>query len=211
MIIKILSLFIATFAVFGAGSTGTSHAADTTNAALVAKAEDPAQNFIDTVASRGINFLSDPALSPTAQRQAFRALLQDSFDLDTIGRFALGKYWRVATPSERAEYQRLFEKMVIGVYAERFGTYDGQKLKTTGTKSASDTDTIVNSVIIPKGGGEKVRVDWRVRKSGSRYRVVDVIVEGVSMSVTQRSDFAAAIQQGGGDVSALLKHLREMP
>ncbi len=211
MIFKTFSFVLATLALVTFFPVQTSHAADTSNAALVSAHTDGAQVFIDSVASRGINFLSDPALSPTAQRQAFRALLHDSFDLDTIGRFALGKYWRVATPAERAEYQRLFEKMVIGVYAERFGTYDGQKLKTTGTKSASETDTIVNSIIIPKGGGEKVRVDWRVRKNGSRYRVVDVIVEGVSMSVTQRSDFSAAIQQGGGNVSALLKHLREMP
>lgn len=170
--------------------------------------ERGAQNFIDGVAKRGISFLSNKDMSDGQRRGAFRSLLRDSFDLDTIGRFALGRYWRVATPSERAEYQRLFEKMVIDVYAERFGSYDGQKLQVANAKTASETDAIVVTYIVPANGGEKVRVDWRVRKTGARYRVVDVIVEGVSMGVTQRSDFSAVIQRGGGEVTALLKHMR---
>lgn len=179
----------------------------TTPTTQVANTSGP-QNFVDTVAKRGISFLADDKLSPAQQRQSFRTLLRDSFDLSTIGRFVLGRYWRVATASERAEYQRLFERMVIDVYAERFSTYNGQTLKTTTAKAVNDTDTIVSSLIVPKEGGEKVKVDWRIRGSGARYRVVDVIVEGVSMSVTQRADFAAVIQRGGGEVSALLKHMR---
>lgn len=167
-----------------------------------------AKSFIESVAKRGIDFLSDPSMGLAQQRQSFRSLLNDSFDLDTIGRFALGKYWRVATPAQRAEYQRLFQGMVVDVYTERFSTYDGQDLKVTGAKMVNDTDALVSSTILQKSGGEKAKVDWRVRKTGNRYRVVDVIVEGVSMGVTQRSDFAAVIQRGGGDVAVLIDHLR---
>jgi phospholipid transport system substrate-binding protein len=167
-----------------------------------------ARSFIDRVAGRGIGFLSDPKMTRDQQRAAFRGLLRDSFDLPTIGRFALGPYWRVATAQQRTDYQRLFEAMVIEVYAQRFSTYNGQQLKIDDAKQVNDTDAIVTSYILPKDGGERIKLEWRVRYNDGSYRIVDVIVEGVSMSVTQRSDFSSVIQRGGGDMSVLLDYLR---
>lgn len=176
---------------------------------VAATAQTGAENFIESVAERGIGFLSDTKLSESGKRAAFRTLLRDAFDLKTIGRFALGPYWRTASNAQRMEYQRLFEEMVIGVYAARFGTYNGQQLKIDGSKAVGDTDTMVTTHIKPKDGGEAVQVDWRVRFDGGHYRVVDVVVEGVSMSVTQRSDFASVISNGGGDVAVLINHLKK--
>ena len=167
-----------------------------------------AQGFIESVARRGIGFLSDASMTPAQQKQSFRNLLRDSFDMATIGRFALGQYWRVATPAQRTEYLRLFEKMIVDVYSERFVTYNGQTLKMDGTKQVNDTDSMVTTFVVPKNGGSSVRVDWRVRQSGGAYRIVDIVVEGVSMSVTQRSDFSAVLNRGGGDIAALIEYLK---
>lgn len=169
---------------------------------------DGAKAFIQSVADRGIVFLSDKKGNLEAQKKSFRALLRDSFDLETIGRFALGKYWRVATPAQRAEYQRLFEKMVIDVYADRFSSYDGQVLVVSDAKAVGDNDVMVATQIVPKDGSEKINIDWRVRKGDAGFKVVDVVVEGVSMGVTQRSDFAAVIGRGDGNVSVLIDHLK---
>jgi phospholipid transport system substrate-binding protein len=166
-----------------------------------------AQKFIDNMAGQAIEFLGNPGMSQTAKQQAFEKLLRESFDMDTIGRFALGRYWRTATDSQRKEYTNLFRKMVVQVYSARFSEYDGQKFETRSVRPEGEKDTLVTSFIIPPSGPE-VQVDWRVRHKDGRYRIVDVIVEGVSMSVTQRSDFAAVIQRGGGDVGVLLNHLR---
>lgn len=168
-----------------------------------------AMTFVDSVGKRGIGILSAAATSEVQRKQSFKSLLNDSFDLTTIGRFALGRYWRVATAQQRGEYQRLFEKMIIDVYSDRFSSYSGQQLKTDSAKMVSDTDAMVTTFILPKDGGEKVRVDWRVRNTRGTYKIVDVVVEGVSMSVTQRSDFASVIQRGGGDIAVLIDHLKQ--
>lgn len=178
------------------------------NAAHAATKSD-AQAFIERIADRGIGFLETHKGSPEKQRAAFRDLLRDNFDLNTIGRFAMGKYWRVATPQQRADYSRLFETMIVRVYSERFASYNGQKLSVDGSKELSDTDTMVQSRIIPTDNSSPVKVEWRVRKSGGTFKVVDIVVEGVSMSVTQRSDFSAVIEKGGGNVSVLIDHLRK--
>ena len=63
--------------------------------------------------------------------------------------------------------------------------------------------------MINQPSGSDVSVDWRVRERGGSMKILDVIVEGVSMSVTQRSDFSSVIQRGGGNVDVLLDHLRK--
>lgn len=168
-----------------------------------------AQSFVQNMADEAIGFLGSQGMSHEQKKNAFRKLLQDSFDMKTIGRFALGRYWRVATPAERDEYQKLFEKMVIDVYSSRFAEYQGQSFETRGFREDGAKDTLVTSFIVPKDGPE-IQVDWRVRNKDGRYKVVDIMVEGVSMSVTQRSDFSSVIQRGGGSVSALLTHLRAL-
>ena len=166
-----------------------------------------AEDFIGSMATRALQFLANGGMSQDQKKASFRGLLNDSFDLDTIGRFVLGRYWKTSTEAQRQEYLRLFRSMVVDVYAKRFGDYKGQKFETRGHRADGDKDTIVTSYIVP-GDGPEVQVDWRVRYKNGKYQIVDVIVEGVSMSVTQRSDFAAVIQRGGGDVQVLLNHLR---
>jgi phospholipid transport system substrate-binding protein len=169
-----------------------------------------ARSFVDAMAKKTVAFLADKALSEKQKKSQFRTLLFADFDMDTIGRFVLGTYWRTSTPAQRDEYLRLFREMIAAVWAERFESYEGQKFELRGARAAEDSakDTIVSSVIIPQGNPD-VRVEWRVRFKDGQYKIVDVVVEGVSLSVTQRSDFASVIQRGGGDVQVLLASLRE--
>lgn len=166
-----------------------------------------ARNFIDNMTKRGISFLSNKALSQEQQEKEFRALLNDTFDMNTIARFSLGRYWRVADAAQKKEYLRLFNKMVLDVYSSRFGEYQGQKIEVVSAREAGKRDAMVKSVISGNGNPE-IDVDWRVRYKDGKYRIIDVMIEGVSMAQTQRSDFSAVIQRGGGKVEVLLKHLR---
>ena len=83
-----------------------------------------------------------------------------------------------------------------------------ETLKITGSRPEGDTDGIVSSQII-RPDAPPVAVDWRVRQRGDSLKVIDVAVEGVSMSVTQRSEFASVIQRGGGQIESLLQTLRQ--
>lgn len=192
-----------------AGMAGYALTAESPILAAAAENMAPgAQKFIDGMAQRALDFLANASLSQEQKSNEFRRLLQDSFDLDTIGRFALGRYWQVATPDERKEYQRLFRNMVVEVYSARFKEYKGQHVETRNVRLDGGKDAIVTSFIVQEDGSE-IQVDWRVRYKNGRYQIVDVIVEGVSMSVTQRSDFSSVIQRGGGSVQALLAYLKK--
>ena len=60
------------------------------------------------------------------------------------------------------------------------------------------------------GGGAPARVDWRVRGAPGAYKIIDVVVEGISMVVTQRSEFASVIRRGGGRLDSLTTQLRDL-
>lgn len=168
--------------------------------------EQEAKAFIEKLTSQGIGFLSNAGLSQDQKKSEFKKLLHSNFDMRTIGRFSLGRYWNVASKSELDEYQNLFEDMIVDVYSSRFGDYSGQELVVDSARPDGKADAIVHSYI--KGKGQKISVDWRVRQKNGSMKVIDVIVEGVSMATTQRSEFSSIIQRGGGEVSALLTHLK---
>ncbi|MBL4803639.1 MAG: ABC transporter substrate-binding protein [Alphaproteobacteria bacterium] len=191
----------------GVMALGTNTFSLTSTAHAEEKQASGAEAFIQNLTDKGVAFLSDSSLSVEQQKQEFKTILNRDFDLNTIGRFALGRYWKSANKEQRDEYLKLFNTMVIDVYSQRFEDYNGQDIKITGSRPEGKKDVLVSSVMKQKGGPD-VRLDWRVREKNGGFKVVDVIVEGVSMSLTQRSDFASVIQRGGGNVEALLQHLR---
>ena len=173
-----------------------------------AASEDAAAAFVDGLGKKALSSLTAPELEQAEREKRVRNLLRGYFDINTIAKFSLGTHWRNATETQRAEYLKLFEGMIVKTYAQRFSEYSGQELKIGKATKASDRDTVVASQIIQQDG-PPVSVEWRVRDKGGDMKIIDVIVERISMSVTQRSDFASVIQGGGGNVDALLESLRK--
>lgn len=165
------------------------------------------QAFIEDVTSRGIGFLENSELSEEDRVKEFENILTHNFDMKTIARFALGRYWRTSTPAQKKEYLKLFEDMVVNVYSRRFSDYNGGKIEVISARPQGKADAIVSSRIIPNRGSA-IKVDWRVRSKKGSLKIIDIMVEGVSMTLTQRSDFASVIQRGGGNIDVLLAHLR---
>ena len=169
-------------------------------------AADPAA-FIDEMGKRALDVLSN---SPSASvRQArFRELFREDFDVPRIARFVLGRYWNVASEAERAEFQRLFEDYVVFAYSSRLSQYSGERFRVAGSHPEEGA-VIVSSEIIRPGEDRPLKVDWRLVRDRSALKIADVIVDGISMAVTQRSEFAAVIQRNGGQVNGLLTVMRE--
>ncbi|MDE1153197.1 MAG: ABC transporter substrate-binding protein [Micavibrio sp.] len=168
--------------------------------------DTPAAAFVQGLGDKALTSLTAKDLPAAERAERVRTLLRTNFDVPTIARFVLGRGWNTATDAQRKEYMKLFEDMIVKTYTKRFADYSGQAFKVLGSKSLSDTDSLVSSQIL-QNDGPAVQVDWRVRGKGGQLKVVDVVVEQISMSVTQRSDFES-IMGGSGDVETLLKSLR---
>jgi phospholipid transport system substrate-binding protein len=171
-----------------------------------AAAADPTA-VISNLGSRALEVLGKNA--PQSQRVArFRELLREDFDVPEISRFVLGRYWNVATEEQRAEFVKLFEEYIALAYSTRLAEYTGETFKVTGSRPEAD-GAIVSSQILRPAGAAPVKVDWRLIGRNGAYKISDVSVDGISMAVTQRSEFASVIQHSGGQVQGLITMLRE--
>jgi phospholipid transport system substrate-binding protein len=135
-------------------------------------------------------------------------LLHEDFDVPTIARFVLGRYWRIATPAEQQEFVGLFAEYVTLAYSNRLSQYRGETLKVTASLSEPQGWRVI-SYIAHTNGSPPTRVDWRLTWTDGTYKITDVLVEGISMAVTQRSEFASVIRRHGGQLQGLLTLLRQ--
>ncbi len=171
---------------------------------------DKARMFIESLAERAIAALAVTDIAREQREERFRSLLAEHFDVKTIGRWVLGRYWKKATPAEQDEYLQLFEDLIVVTYANRFSEYKGETLSVLKTVAGGKRDIIVRSELIQPHGSQPVSVDWRVRPRGNGLKIVDIMVEGISMGLTQRKEFASVIRKNGGQVEALLVELRKL-
>lgn len=179
-----------------------------------AEADDlgKAKELVETIATRGIEEVVATDLPQSEKINRFRAIFSSYFDLPAAARFVLGRYWRSATPEQQEEFVSLFQDVNIYTWARRFKDYKGQKLSVGSVSPDGDNGAYVESSVNQGDDQAPLVVRWRLRKrpdSEYRYLVVDLEVEGVSMAVTYRSEYNAALQSSEGDMAPLLKQLQQ--
>jgi phospholipid transport system substrate-binding protein len=169
-------------------------------------AATPPEAFVQELADDVATALRDRGRPQELRLRAVDELVGRGFALDRIARIALGRYWRAATAAEREEFSALFKASVLASYGRRFDDYADRRVRV-GAASPAGEQVMVESRV--EGGPSPIRLDWRVAQIDGRWQVLDVMVEGVSLTVTYRNEFAAVIDQGGGRVAALIAELRD--
>lgn len=182
--------------------------------APVSRAAPPPVNPADAVAfmnqlwDRAVEVLNKKS-DPAVREARFRQLFREDFDAPGIARFVLGRYWRTVSEEDQKEFVKLFEDYVVFVYTVRLADFGGQSFKIRGSHSDGD-GVIVSTDIVSPGNPTPLKMDWRlVTDDKGAYKVNDVIVEGISMTATQRSEFASVVQRNGGQIQSLISMMRE--
>lgn len=168
-----------------------------------------AQNFVRELADKAIESLAVEKITEKQRTKNFQRLFREYFDISVIGRYVLGRHWRKATQGERTEFLSLFENLIVTTYIKKFRKYTGESLIISGATSRNHRMAIVHSRILLGSGTPAIRVDWRVDFPDGSYKVTDLVVEGVSMVQTQRSEFSSVIRRNGGKVEGLITALRQ--
>jgi phospholipid transport system substrate-binding protein len=175
--------------------------------AQAAVSAEAAQALIENVGVEVLAVLRDPALDNPQKFNRLVALLDGPIDLEIIARLILGRHWRSASEAQQAVYLELFRAFALDNLASRLHVYDGQDFEIVGAQAVNERDAVV-ATRVTGGSRPPLKVDWRVRERDDGDLVaIDVIVEGVSLIVTQRSEFSAVIERRGMD--GLLAELRQ--
>jgi phospholipid transport system substrate-binding protein len=140
-------------------------------------------------------------------RSRFVSLLQRHSDIRGIALFSLGTYQKKLPPSERSKYFELVIRYAAGFFAYYIEDFAGTGFDIKSSKPRGKSIEVESA--IRYDGGRTAPVKWSVVKTGSGYRVNDVNVRGIWLSLQMQQQFTSVLKRNKGDFEALFKYLRE--
>lgn len=140
------------------------------------------------------------------KKRRLAPLIEDAVDVDGIARFCLGRFWRTAAPAQQQQFTQLFHDVLLNNITGKLGQFQGVTFTPTAT-TPREGESLVGTTI-RRPNQQPNNVQWVVSPVGGRPKIVDVIAEGTSLRLTQRSDYAAYLSRNNNDVGALIGAMR---
>ncbi|MBD5398269.1 ABC transporter substrate-binding protein [bacterium] len=166
------------------------------------------QNVIDDAIVKIFN----KDLQTTAERiPPFRKVINANLNFDFISNFVLGVYARDMTPEQKDKFIKEFAELNVYTFAKKFASYSDQKIQVTdATQGKKEGQYFVSSKVISNNPGDKdFIVDWRIMKVDDSYKVIDVIIEGVSMAMSYKNEYAPILKTGSEEGKSPVEYLTE--
>jgi len=186
-------------AVAGAQGKAVASAVDTSGP--VQLIETSANSMIAELEARRAEFRKDPAkLSALVER-----VLLPNFDVEHAARLVLAKHWRTATPAQRQRFIDAFYGSLMSNYGDALLEFTGDRIRVLPSTVAPEATTATVRTEVKRSNGQKIPVNYSLRKTDAGWKAWDVVIEGISYVKSFREDFGSEIEQKGLD--AVLQRL----
>jgi phospholipid transport system substrate-binding protein len=160
---------------------------------------EAARALVQEVGDQVLAVMQDDSLDDRQKFHRLVDLLEGPIDLDLVARLILGRHWRTADQAQQERYLGLFRTYALDNLANRLHLFQGEEFQITGARAAGANDAVV-ATRIRTAEGRPLQVDWRLRdRDNGEIVAIDVIVEGVSLIVSLRSEFGSVIERRGMD------------
>ena len=170
--------------------------------------DDPG-TYVMTMTKNAIDTLTSQSISQQEKELQFGQLFDKNFDVPSISRFVLGKYWKQASTDQKKKFIKTFRNYIVKTYSSRFGEYSGEHLELLNTENESNPKIFLVHTALERQDAPIIKVDWRIGKKKDRFVILDIIIEGISLAITQRSEFVSVIDQNEGNIDQLISMLKE--
>jgi len=201
---------VAAVGLFLAGTWSFGQAATAPTSAP--SAAPTARGVIEAVIHDVLNILRDPNLTKADKLTKIRAIADEQTDFETLARLSMGRYWRDLSDSKRAEFVKEFEAYMSATHGKVFDQYVDEDVIVGGERQETRGDYTVQTTIVEnhsEAGRRKdvAHVDYRLRQKDSRWKIIDVTIDNVSLASNYRAQFQDIMANGG--IERLLKLMRE--
>jgi phospholipid transport system substrate-binding protein len=169
-----------------------------------ARAQSPdaaARAFVKATGDKLVAVVNGPG-STQQKRRTLTQVIDQAVDVDGVARFCLGRYWRQASPAQQQRYMAIFHQVLVTNITSKLGEYKGVTFtmgRVTPDGDNASVDTTVNRPNNPPSD-----VKWVIADAASNPKIVDVVAEGTSLRLTQRSDYASYLSHNNGSIDALI-------
>jgi phospholipid transport system substrate-binding protein len=168
-------------------------------------AADKAAAFVKSTGDRLVAVVNGPG-STSVKRAQMTQIINNDVDVEGIGRFCLGRYWKQATPEQQKQYLALFHEVLVTNITAKLGEYQGVTF-TMGRSRPQDEEAVVSTTVI-RPNNPPTAVDWIIANPANTPKIVDVVAEGTSLRLTQRQDYASYLTHNNGSVDALIAAMK---
>lgn len=176
----------------------------------LALAEDEARAVVQQAVDEVLALVRESA-SAADKAVKLQVVMERRAALPQIARFAAGRVWREMSDEQQARFVSAFSSYISRIYARRFQEYSGETVSLSRAVDAGKKGILVQSAVSQPAGGAPIAVDWLVSdRGGQGARIVDIVIEGVSLATTQRDEIGAMFDGSGSDVEKLIEKLKSV-
>jgi phospholipid transport system substrate-binding protein len=175
-----------------------------------AAADQSPSQVVDGLANRVLPILRDKSLTADQKREQIEQIAYQAMDFETLSKLVLARNWAKFSPQQQTEFVEQFKRHLSVTYGRNIESYNNESVKILSERPESQGDVTVLTKILRGGSGADILVDYRLRQRDGQWKIIDVIVEGVSLVSNFRSQFQGIVSSGGPDrLIALLKEKNE--
>jgi phospholipid transport system substrate-binding protein len=171
-----------------------------------AEPADRASAFIKATGDKLVAVVNGPG-SAQDKRRSMTDIIDTTVDVDAVAKFSLGRFWRQASTEQQKLYLNLFHQVLVTSITAKIGDYQGVRI-SVGKSQMRDEDAWVSSVV-ERPNNPPTNVDWVISNPTATPKIIDVVAEGTSMRLTQRSDYASYLAHNNNDIDSLISAMRQ--
>ena len=145
--------------------------------------------------------LTDPAKAALIEEVAYA-----NFDFERMAKLALARSYKKLDKTQRSEFQEEFRRHLALTYGRSLAAYSDEGIEIGDSRTHKNGDVTVAGTVVG-GAHDGATIDWRMRRRDDNWKVIDVVIEGVSMIANFRSQVQDIVKSKGP--AALIAQLRE--
>lgn len=176
--------------------------------AVAAIDANKAEDFVKTVAQDGVVDIINANVDKATKDARFEKLFNNALDLKFIGQFVLGRSWKTATPKQKTDFIEVYRQLNIKTWSARFDEFRGKSFVFEGTTPSNSPNQIFVNSSVAMDQGAPAKVVWRVQEKNGTYKIVDIIIENVSLAITARNEYTSFIKNSPDGLDGLIKNLQ---
>ena len=164
------------------------------------------RQIIEETADQILAVLRDSAMSKQQRIAQLEEIAHARFDFSTMSRLVLGRNWKKLSDEQKTDFVEQFTQYLANDYSKRIDQFEQQEIVFLGERDEPRGDVTVKTKIVD-ARTDDAAIDYRMRHRDEEWRIIDVVIEGISLVANFRDQFREVLSREGP--TGLLDKLRE--
>jgi len=165
-----------------------------------------AADFVRQTGDKLVAVVNGPG-TPQSKRPTLTNIIEQAVDVDGVAQFCLGRFWRVATPEQKKRYIDLFHQVLVTNITGKLGEYQGVRFEMGRSQLQDDTAKV--ATVVERPNNPPTNVDWIISNPAEDPKIIDVVAEGTSLRLTQRSDYMSYLAHNNNSIDTLINAMHQ--